>query len=105
MEVKKEMSEGTGALVSIILTGMDISVPFSKWAHKVVTEFSRNGFPTVTEEAIRFNYNAWKRDFKSGYRDDNGEYHLFSPCGCNPLRFTATRLSKENEHWQKTYVS
>lgn len=67
-----------------------------------IEKFSENGF-NVTEEAIRHNFNAWVLDMKSGYRDNENGYHLFSPCGCNPLSFSATTLHEQCEDWQKTY--
>ena len=47
------------------------------------------------------NYEAWKNDLKSGYRDDENGYFLFTPCGMNGLRFNATELVGED--WQETY--
>ena len=67
-----------------------------------IKKFKENGF-NVTEEAIRHNFNAWVLDMKSGYRDNENGYHLFSPCGCNPLSFRATTLHEECEDWQQTY--
>lgn len=67
-----------------------------------IEKFSENGF-NVTEEAIRHNFNAWVLDMKSGYRDEKNNYHLFTPCGCNPLSFSATTLHEQCEDWQKTY--
>lgn len=66
----------------------------------VIKEFKDNGF-NVTEEAIEHNFNAWKNDYKSGYKDEENGYFLFSACGCNPLRFNATELTGED--WQETY--
>ena len=67
----------------------------------ILYRFRCNGF-NVQKEAILHNYKAWKQDLKSGYRDEENGYHLFSPCGCNPLSFRATTLYKESD-WQKTY--
>lgn len=69
----------------------------------IIMEFKENGF-NVTEQAIRHNFDAWRYDEKSGYRDDENNYHIFSPCGCNPLSFRATTLHKQCEDWQKTYT-
>lgn len=69
-----------------------------------IKKFKENGF-NVTEEAIRHNFNAWVLDMKSGYRDNENGYHLFSPCGCNPLSFRATTLHEQCEDWQQTYES
>ena len=71
-------------------------------ADKVVEEFRVNGFE-VERVAVMHNFEAWCDDYKSGYR---GAYcHLFSPCGCNRLRFSATTLHKSCEDWQITYVA
>lgn len=70
---------------------------------KVIAEFQDNGF-NVTREAIEHNYNAWRFDMKSGYRDEENGYHLFTPCGCNPLSFRCSSLEEGCEDWQITYV-
>ena len=69
----------------------------------IIKEFEKNGF-NVTLEALKHNYRAWFFDAKSGYRDEENGYHLFSPCGCNPLSFRATTLHKQCEDWQTTYI-
>lgn len=63
--------------------------------------FKRNSF-NVTEEAIMHNFNAYLNDAKSGYRDEENGYHLFTPCCHNPLSFRLTSLNK-NCDWQTTY--
>ena len=68
---------------------------------EIIGEFAQNGFP-VTWEALVHNFCAWYSDRKSGFRDEKNGYFLFSPCGCNPLSFTATTLCEEVE-WQETY--
>ena len=65
-------------------------------------EFAENGF-NVTEDAIMHNFNCWKGDYKSGYRDDANGYHLFTPCGHNPFSLSATTLVKGLD-WQDTYA-
>ena len=70
---------------------------------KIIKEFKENGF-NVTREAINHNYDAWCIDYKSGYRDEENNYHLFSPCGCNPLSFRATTLHEKCSDWQHTYT-
>jgi hypothetical protein len=69
----------------------------------ILREFKENGF-NITKEAILHNYDAWLCDEKSGYRDEENNYHLFSPCGCNPLSFRARSLHKQCEDWQETYT-
>lgn len=66
--------------------------PGKRSAHKGVS----------TREAVLHNFRAWSGDLKSGFRDDRNGYHLFTPCGCNPLSFRATSLEPELD-WQKTY--
>lgn len=63
-------------------------------------EFKANGF-NVSMEALKHNYLAWQSDYKSGYRGRG--YHLFSPCGCNPLSFRVSTLHKKCRDWQITY--
>lgn len=65
-------------------------------------EFAENGF-NVTIHALKHNYQAWLCDMKSGYRDEKNNYHLFSPCGCNPLSFRTSTLHYQCEDWQQTY--
>lgn len=72
-----------------------------KWIRRFQEEFRKNGFP-VTDEALLHNFTCWKGDLKSGYRDEANGYHLFTPCGCNPLSFHATSLEPELD-WQFTY--
>lgn len=69
---------------------------------KIIKEFKAHGF-NVTADALHHNYNAWRCDMKSGYRDEENVYHLFSPCGCNPLSFRATTLNEHCKDWQETY--
>ena len=73
-----------------------------KKVKEIRKEFAENGFH-VTEEAIMHNYKCWKGDFKSGYRDDENGYHLFTPCGHNPFSLRATTLVKGLD-WQDTYA-
>ena len=74
----------------------------TKEIDSIIQDFKDNGF-NVTKEAILHNYDAWLHDQKSGYRDENNNYHLFSPCGCNPLSFRATTLHEKCSDWQHTY--
>ena len=67
---------------------------------EVIEEFEANGF-NVTEEAIMHNFEAWKGDFKSGFKDVENGYFLFTPCGCNTLCFVACELTGVD--WQETY--
>lgn len=70
---------------------------YKKW----MEYFKARGF-NVTREALKHNYEAWWLDSKSGYRDEENNYFLFTPCGCNQLSFRATRLDDYLD-WQETY--
>lgn len=65
--------------------------------------FKDNGY-NVSKEAIEHNFDAWLDDMKSGYRDEAKGYHLFSPCGCNPLSMRLSTLHKLCDDWQQTYT-
>lgn len=67
----------------------------------ICDEFKEHGFK-VTKEAVLHNFSCWLCDYKSGYRDEQNGYHLFSPCFCNDLRFAATTLDSRLD-WQTTY--
>lgn len=73
-----------------------------KKVKELCDEFREHGF-NVMPVAIMHNYGAWLSDRKSGYRDEENGYHLFSPCGCNELRFSATTLDDRMD-WQDTYT-
>lgn len=76
--------------------------PFTgKVIRGIIEEFGNNGFK-VTREALVHNFRAWYSDRKSGFRDEKNGYHLFTPCGCNSLRFSATTLC-DDLNWQTTY--
>jgi hypothetical protein len=64
--------------------------------------FEERGFK-VSIKAIKHNFDAWRFDYKSGFRDEKNGYHLFSPCGCNILSFHLTTLHPTAKEWQKTY--
>lgn len=97
--MKTEITSATE--VSVMLDATDFET--IQWVQQVRKEFSKLGFK-VSERAIMHNYNAWAHDYKSGYRDDGGGYHLFTPCGCNPLSFRLTALSDDSKDWQTTYI-
>lgn len=70
---------------------------------KVQSFFAEHGYH-VTKEAIMFCYNAWVFGAKSGYRDQDNGYHLFTPCGwINPLSFRLSTLDARLD-WQTTYI-
>lgn len=70
--------------------------------NEIIGKFKTEGFD-VTEDAIRHQYDAWRGDYKSGYRDEERGYHLFTPCGCNPFSIRATTLHEKCKDWQITY--
>ena len=70
---------------------------------KIIDYFKKQGY-TVTKEAIRYCFEGWKGNMKSGYRDEKKGYHLFTPAGgINPLRFSLTTLDDRLD-WQTTYT-
>lgn len=71
-------------------------------AKKIMQFFRDNGF-NVTSEAVKWCFENWKSGFKSGYRDEKNGYHLFNPCGGNPLSIRLTTLNPLCEDWQTTY--
>ena len=86
---------------TIFIKGAENNRHFQEFdVNNVIREFVENGF-NVTEEAIVHNWDAWKDDYKSGYKDERNGYFLFTPCGCNALRFEACELTGED--WQHTY--
>ena len=70
--------------------------------NKIRDFFVKHGY-NVTTEAVSWCVSNWKCGFKSGYRDDVNGYHLFNPCGGNPLSIRLTTLHPLCEDWQKTY--
>ncbi|MBE6244239.1 MAG: hypothetical protein E7108_01790 [Bacteroidales bacterium] len=65
----------------------------------VLAYFKAHGY-NVDRDAVTHNLRAWQDDMKSGYRGK--DYFLFTPCGCNRLRFDAMRLIAGCD-WQYTY--
>lgn len=72
---------------------------------KVILRFRKKGF-NVSKEAILHNLSAWGCCCKSGYRDEDNGYHLFTPCGggLNPLSFRLSTLNESCKDWQITYT-
>ncbi len=71
-------------------------------AKKIIKFFRDNGYK-VTPKAVNWCFENWKSGFKSGYRDQKNGYHLFNPCGDNPLSIRLTTLNPLCENWQETY--
>lgn len=65
----------------------------------VVAYAKKKGF-NIEREGVEHNYKSWRMDLKSGYRGK--ECHVFSPCGCNPLRYSISKLD-DRVDWQTTY--
>ena len=65
--------------------------------------FAKKGY-NVTKEAIQHQYDCWKWGGKSGYRDEQNGYHLFTPAGVNPFSLRLTTLHEKCSDWQKTYM-
>jgi hypothetical protein len=98
------LADGTATLSRYV---DEASVIYKTWPDKISyneikRKFRKEGF-RVSDEAIKHNFDAWKQDMKSGFVDKENGYHLFTPCGHNPLQFHATRLDKHFEDWQITY--
>lgn len=72
-----------------------------KMIEQIIAEFKEHGY-NVSKRAIYHNYYSWRVNFKSGYKGKG--YHLFTPCGLNPLVFRATKLSSYCKDWQITYI-
>lgn len=70
---------------------------------EIIAELKENGY-NVTRQALEHNYNAWLADCKSGYRDEENGYFIFTPCGCNNLYFNVTKLD-DHFDWQYTYIA
>ena len=85
---------------------IDFPCKFKKLTPKVmkdiIEKFKAHGF-NVTKKAVQWQYDNWSSDLKSGYRDEENGYHLFSPCGCNPFSLRATTLHPLCADWQTTY--
>lgn len=106
------VSEGIVKVVSCIERKFDMNNIYQdryrvsnlseKKLKSIINKFKKNGF-NVTREAILHNFSCWLGDLKSGYRDEENGYFLFSPCGCNPLSFRATTLHPKCADWQTTY--
>lgn len=108
--INELLQQGIIKEITCIEREFDINFPSGKISltendfDNIISKFKANGF-NVTEEALKHNYNAWLADYKSGFRDNDNNYHLFTPCGCNPLSFRATSLHPQCIEWQQTYIS
>jgi len=74
-----------------------------KKLNNIIERFAKKGFQ-VSKDAVLHQYNAWCHGFKSGYRDEENGYHLFTPCGGNPFSLRLTNLHEKCADWQTTYT-
>lgn len=81
---------------------LDVYDHKKKYVNKIHKFFKEQGYD-VDKEDIKHNIDAWCKDYKSGYRNSDKGYHLFSPCGCNPLSIRLTTLHQLCDDWQITY--
>ena len=65
-------------------------------------ELKKQGF-NINPQAILHNLIAYNKGLKSGYRDEENKYFLFSPCNKNPLEFEVFELKASAKDWQYTY--
>lgn len=91
LEVVNEIDELDITEKDVDMQDFDAVVAFAK----------QKGF-NVEREAFVHNFESWQMDLKSGYR--GRECHVFSPCGCNPLRYGISKLD-DRVDWQTTYRS
>lgn len=61
--------------------------------NEIIAEFAKHGYK-VSEKALWHNYRAWDMDYKSAFVENGVE--LFTPCGCNPLSFTALKAREDS---------
>lgn len=62
--------------------------------------FAKNGIQ-VTADELEHNYMAWRGDYKSQVVTADKKFAIFTPCGCNDLRFTAYVAKADSE----TYIA
>jgi hypothetical protein len=63
--------------------------------NQIAEDIKQHANITVSIEALTHNFNAWEHDYKSNFVDTENRINVFSPCGCNPLKF---RLSEIREY-------
>lgn len=87
-----EIEELTITANDVNLLDFDAVIAFAK----------EKGF-NIEREALMHNVECWERDFKSAYRGK--ECHVYTPCRCNPLLFSVTKLDDRAADWQITYYA
>lgn len=70
---------------------------------KIQAYFKKHGY-NITIYAINHQIDNWMQGLKSGYRDEENGYHLFTPCGCNPFSISCSTLNDLASDWQTTYA-
>lgn len=71
-------------------------------AKSIAADLSAQTGLNITTDAVLWQLENWMWDYKSGYRDEENGYHLFSACSCNPFNIQVTTLSPE-ANCQSTY--
>lgn len=98
MEIEKKKNEMTIFIDGFYSRREQPAKLTEKDMQEIVDEFNKNGYG-ITLKQVKHNYSCWDSDYKSGCVD-NGTF-LFTPCGCNQLRFTAEHYTGEG--YQLTY--
>ena len=62
--------------------------------------FAKHGV-NVTVDELDHNFMAWRGDYKSQVVTADKKHAIFTPCGCNDLRFTAYEAKADSE----TYIA
>lgn len=74
-------------------------------AQEIAEDLSAQTGLKITTNAILWQLENWMYDYKSGFRDDDSGYFLFSPCGCNAFSITVYTLDEDFAKGQKTYYA
>lgn len=90
--------EEVSEIEELDITGKDVDL---QDFDAVVAYAKERGF-NIEHEALEHNYNCWLMDFKSGFRGK--ECHVFTPCGCNPLQYSISKLD-DRVDWQTSYYA
>lgn len=58
---------------------------------EIQAEAEKNGYK-ISKDAILHNFDRWVMGYKSGYRDEANNYHVFTPSGDNHLSYAIAEL-------------
>lgn len=95
-EILEKAKRGEATYKDVIIAEIEfVSGP------KEAAEIAKKIGLDLPEEAFSENFDAWKNDYKSGHIYE--DFHIFSPCGCNPLRFSVSL--NVGLDWQKEYFA